>query len=211
MGNCENNAVIGNNITCNRHETGVNGIWITYGANNTTISGNNITGNYVGIFVYMSGCTTISENHITSNGVGIQIFGSRNHIIRNNITNNNVGISVYIDNNTIYHNDFVNNNVQAKIHEGSSPVNSWDNGYPSGGNFWSNYNGTDNNADGIGDTPYIINEKNQDNHPITKPIIIPEFPSWIIMPFLVAAIMVALMYRYRLKRKLVNIFDYPSA
>jgi len=56
--------------------------------------------------------------------------------------------------------------------------NIWDNGYPSGGNYWSNYNGTDlysgpcqnvTGSDGIGDTPYVIDANNQDNYPLMKP------------------------------------------
>jgi hypothetical protein len=76
--------------------------------------------------------------------------------------------------NTIYHNNFVNNTVQAEVGEASSVVNIWDDGYPSGGNYWNNYNGTDNDGDGIGDTPYILNENNQDNYPLVNPTIIPE-------------------------------------
>ena len=47
--------------------------------------------------------------------------------------------------------------------------NAWDNG--SQGNYWSNYTGTDNNGDGIGDTPYLVYENNQDNYPLMNPII----------------------------------------
>jgi nitrous oxidase accessory protein NosD len=42
--------------------------------------------------------------------------------------------------------------------------NAWDNGLE--GNYWSNYNGGDSNGDGIGDTPYIIDQDNQDNYPL---------------------------------------------
>jgi len=56
-------------------------------------------------------------------------------------------------------------------------ANIWDDGYPSGGNYWSDYNGTDlyteqhqnvTGSDGLGDVPYIINEDNQDNYPLMK-------------------------------------------
>jgi parallel beta-helix repeat protein len=187
MGNCENNAIIGNTITDIGHETAANGIWVSFGASNNTISGNNITNNYVGIFVYMGGGNIISENYITANGLGVWISGPSNRIIRNDIINNGVGVLVDIGVNSIYHNNFVNNTVQADIGDASSAVNIWDDGYPSGGNYWSNYNGTDNDGDGIGETPYAIDENNQDNYPLVNPTIIPEFPSW--TPLLLALTM----------------------
>jgi hypothetical protein len=42
----------------------------------------------------------------------------------------------------------------------------WDNG--SEGNYWSNYNGTDSNNDGIGDTYFIISDGVKDNYPLMK-------------------------------------------
>jgi len=44
--------------------------------------------------------------------------------------------------------------------------NAWDNGFQ--GNYWSNYTGKDNDGDGIGDTPHLIDENNQDNFPLMK-------------------------------------------
>ena len=60
--------------------------------------------------------------------------------------------------------------------EGSA--NNWDYGYPSGGNYWSDYNGTDvysgpyqneTGSDGKGDTPYSIDEYNVDDYPLMTP------------------------------------------
>jgi len=42
----------------------------------------------------------------------------------------------------------------------------WDDGYPSGGNYWSDYAGVDADGDGIGDTPYVIDENNTDRYPL---------------------------------------------
>jgi hypothetical protein len=52
---------------------------------------------------------------------------------------------------------------------GESFANVWDDGYPSGGNYWSDYSGIDVNGDKIGDTPYVIDVDNQDNYPLMGP------------------------------------------
>jgi hypothetical protein len=64
-------------------------------------------------------------------------------------------------NNKIFQNNFVNNNrpAGAASFNSQSSGNSWDNGQK--GNFWDDYNGTDTNGDGIGDTPYEIYTKNR--------------------------------------------------
>jgi len=78
-------------------------------------------------------------------------------------------------NNSVFHNNFIDNAVQVYS---SASTNVWDNGYPSGGNYWSDYNGTDlysgvyqnePGSDGIGDTPYVIDENNVDNYPLIYP------------------------------------------
>jgi hypothetical protein len=57
----------------------------------------------------------------------------------------------------------VNNSIQ--IHtEGSNDT--WDIGFPSGGNFWSDYNGSDSSHDGIGDSNYTIDASNVDRYPL---------------------------------------------
>jgi nitrous oxidase accessory protein len=71
------------------------------------------------------------------------------------------------ENNTFYHNNFVNNDVrQVSIYIGPAR-NFWD--YEKEGNFWDDYNGTDANRDGIGDTPYMIDGENVDNYPLMFP------------------------------------------
>ena len=68
-------------------------------------------------------------------------------------------------NNIFYRNNIINNEKNV---ESSTSGNLWDNGIE--GNYWSDYNGTDPNQDGIGDNAYKINEDNQDNHPLMAPI-----------------------------------------
>jgi parallel beta-helix repeat protein len=176
----------------------VEGVYINYGAARHTVVNNTITNNDLGIYVNSAWNNTIDSNTIANNRrygiiliwcydvpgnmivnnivvnnalVGINLGdNSKNTTIRSNtIANNNFGI--YVDNafgNTIYHSNFVNNSIQVDI---QGEVNSWDNGSPSGGNFWSDYNGTDLNGDGIGDTPYEIDANNQDRYPLIVPLV----------------------------------------
>jgi parallel beta-helix repeat protein len=117
------------------------------------------------IYVWSGNANYIAENQLTNNYIGIFIgYGSQQQTItRNNITNSTyAGISFWnASGNTIFNNNFVNNTVKASSQDSA---NSWDNG--STGNFWSGYNGTDSNGDGLGDVPYAVNENNQDNYPL---------------------------------------------
>ena len=63
--------------------------------------------------------------------------------------------------NTFYHNNFFN--AQRLQSDLDFTVSKWDDRQT--GNYWSNYNGTDQNNDGVGDTPHIIDLNNQDNSP----------------------------------------------
>jgi len=171
LSSSSNNSIFGNNQTNNHY-----GIRLEESSSNNNISGNNIKANREeGIYLYQSSNNIISANNITNNYRGIT--GSSNSIITgNNITNNrDYGIAIG-SNNTIYHNNFINNAKQASA--GGGVNNKWDNGYPSGGNYWSDYirddfySGPYQNEtvfDGIGDTPYVINENNQDNYPLIVP------------------------------------------
>ncbi len=93
-----------------------------------------------------------------------------------------VGIHMryYCDHNVFYHNSFIDN-PQSVINDPDYPsMNHWDNGYPSGGNYWSDYSGTDlkkgqnqdeSGSDGIGDTPYLMDPLNIDHFPLMQPYV----------------------------------------
>ena len=58
------------------------------------------------------------------------------------ISENQLGINIVnSNNNAIYHNDFMDNTIAFQLSNSTSPGNSWDNGYPSGGNYWSTWTG----------------------------------------------------------------------
>jgi len=148
---------------------------------NSTIAGNCIAGNDYGITLLESNDNAVENNTIECrNGIWLVRNSSRNSIFGNNVMNGGRGIFLYdSSDNKIYHNSFVNNTLQVQDARSIDPnvpqsINIWDNGYPSGGNYWSDYTGADllsgahqneTGSDGIGDTPYIINEDNRDEYP----------------------------------------------
>ncbi len=146
------------------------GIELSESSGNSIIS-NNITANdQLGVLLEHSSYNVISGNNITNNGVGIGLSDSSNHncIYGNNITNGPRGILFgWSSANRVYRNFFIHNDQQADIIP-SGYVNFWDNGYSSGGNYWSDYVDKDENEDGFGDTPYVIDAQNADHYPLTS-------------------------------------------
>lgn len=148
---------------------------------NSLIMGNNVTNNSRAIYLMFSSNNTISENSIVDNRFGLLLQDSSNNtIFRNAVANSYYGIQLSYGwgnttGNIIYHNNFVNNTQQVWSW-GSS--NTWDEGYPSGGNYWSDYTGSDEysgpgqnvvGSDGIGDAAYIIDASNSDRYPLMAP------------------------------------------
>jgi parallel beta-helix repeat protein len=158
------------------NNTGI-GIEIWESARNSVI-GNTVTGGHWGVALSSSVANTIEQNRIASNKFdGLQLLNSSgNTIVQNEVANNTDGgidLSPSSSSNVIFHNNFVLNPCQS----GAYNSNTWDNGYPDGGNYWSNYVGADTyrgpqqdriGGDGIGDAPYTINENNTDRYPLMK-------------------------------------------
>jgi parallel beta-helix repeat protein len=159
---CSNNTISGNDITNNS-----DGVFVRECSNNT-ISGNNIRNNADGLELSDSSYIIVQNNNIIKHGIGLYLFGCSNSTISDNsVTNSSRCIYLwYSSNNKFYHNNFINNTQQV---DGTKTKNIWDNGYPSGGNYWDEYDGLDANGDGIGDKPYTIDADNQDRYPLAIP------------------------------------------
>jgi parallel beta-helix repeat protein len=181
-----NCSVSSNTVSNNRDIVSGPGIMIYnympgLGVGNHAVTDNIVIDNYDGIRVHSSRDNVICGNIVANNTHdGIYLDGGKyNNITENWVSNNYYGINLYASyDNVIYHNNFINNTNQAYQSESPFQLNAWDDGYPSGGNYWSDYNGTDlysgpyqneTGSDGIGDTSYEINQYNQDNYPLKDP------------------------------------------
>jgi parallel beta-helix repeat protein len=150
------------------------GIELEYSQYNT-VSKNNITQNSLScVKLRYSDHNFIIYNDLTHSAHGVSFLeASENTVYSNNIAyHSNVGVSLWGgQGNLIYLNNFIG------CHAGGRDARYiWDNGTV--GNYWSNYNGTDQDNDGIGDEPYSFNAFstmglgdiiNTDSYPLMKP------------------------------------------
>jgi parallel beta-helix repeat protein len=138
---------------------------------------------------------TILNNYIRNCDIGIEFLGSSNNLIKyNTFKNNSIDIAInYVSgDNLITHNNL------------DSYVQVWMSDQPTiDMNYWTDYNGTDNDGDGIGDSAYFYHDILQDSHPLIEPVpLIPEFPSWAPMLIvLIVVLVVAAIYRRGLNKK----------
>jgi len=174
------NVISGNNVTANTsygirlfYDPSTSGSQPAGPSCNNIICGNNVTDNDTGIRLDYPSNNSVWANNVANNSDGIGLYGSSsgNIVSENNITNSFYGLWFHSSyGSQIYHNNFIGNTYT--VYPGFD-LNSWDAGYPSGGNYWSSiYHGKDiysgvcqneSGSDGIGDIPYRL-----DHYPLAS-------------------------------------------
>ncbi len=207
---------------------------VVFDSKNNTFVGNRLFSyESSGVYLEHSAYNLVKENNCRT----LELENSTNNlVIGNNATYFDIyGLGYYrasFWNNTIFHNNFWN---PVRIHTGyvlAFQNTTFDNGYPSGGNYYSDYNGTDyysgpyqnmTGSDGIGDTPYIlkitvllgdtpqgdkyayVDSVYSDKYPLMysypNPIVIPEFPSSMVLFLFVMLISILLPFKEKLIKK----------
>lgn len=143
----------------------LSGVFVN-GAYDCTIFENTVTGG--GVECWLGSNITIEGNEISdcghSHGISLQEDVADSRIIGNRVSNCYCGISLYgASGCVVYHNDIADS-INHQVLDTNGEANLWDAGYPDGGNYYSEYNGSDEmsgegqdlpGSDGIGDTPYV--------------------------------------------------------
>jgi parallel beta-helix repeat protein len=157
-----------------------------------TISGNIMDNNSIGLLMTQSEGSQIDKNMVVRNwNIGVYLMFSQNNTLFSNTVSDTWGgygaTLMFSTNNTFYRNNFLDNFLSPQATD-DSDQNNWNLGYPIGGNYWSDYTGSDafggpnqntGGPDGIGDTPYDIDSllTVRDNYPLMMEVAYDNTPS----------------------------------
>jgi hypothetical protein len=153
------------------------GIYLANNTGSARVEGSRLTGlASAGIFTGFQQNLTIDGNVISTPGTGISIQSSEPLTISGNqISGGQRGIVLaYVVVSSIHGNQLLNNAVQAID---DAAANHWNAAWPEGGNYWTDYLGTDQcsgpqqndcaaGPDGFGDQPYLIDADTIDSYPL---------------------------------------------
>lgn len=173
-----NNTLFNTSIYRNRY-----GIWLFNSGKNSFFSVNASFNNEHGSFLINSCYNVFYCCFFSHNKNGIHVENSNDNLISGNgiSYNSEYGLRLWNSSfNVIVHNNFDENSINVEQPNNSSFSNLWDNGLE--GNFWSDYEGFDVDKNGIGDIPYIVDERvwlgvhSRDGNPLMAPLSIFQIP-----------------------------------
>jgi len=171
---------------------------IVLSKSNVIIRDNIITGGKKGIVGISGGTDLIEKNLITNHSI-YGIYINMPAVIQNNtIANNTARIHAHTSMMTINYNNILNNSENSIYLSNSVHVNATYNWWGTTDTQAINFTIRDYKYDfDLGTVTFVpfLTEPNPEAMPI------PEFPSWIILPLLLTATLVIIIYRNRLKRK----------
>jgi parallel beta-helix repeat protein len=135
-------------------------------SNNNLVCNNQIHENNYGVYLSNAHENLVFNNNISGpySNSGVKFRASSgNTVFSNTVSDCYLGIEFqYAEGrNTIFHNRFDRNDDQVSGLTAGSYFNS---SYE--GNYWSDYNGTDANQDGIGDVSYVVSTDSMDYYPL---------------------------------------------
>jgi parallel beta-helix repeat protein len=156
-----------------------------YSTGNTLSHNQAIMNTWYGYYLTASDGNSFLFNSAAGNDHGIYLSYSDINLLAGNTLSMNTGYGIrlyYSLANTVYHNNLLDNAVQAYDND-NNRTNAWHNAYPSGGNYWNDYMGTDAlsgpdqvapTADGIGDQPFSAiagAAEAEDRYPLMEPFV----------------------------------------
>ena len=161
-----------------------NGILLDMYSVNNVVANSSFVGNDYGVscWAFSDNNTLIGNDMVANSLAAVWVVGSSNLTVAGNfVGGNQYGVILESSSDDrIFHNSLVDNVYQVSIYDSTS---TWDDGYPSGGNYWSDYGGADfyrgqfqdeTGADGVGDTPLVLDGENCDDYPLVSPWVPPD-------------------------------------
>ncbi|HEV2317549.1 MAG TPA: right-handed parallel beta-helix repeat-containing protein [Thermoplasmata archaeon] len=141
-----------------------------------TVTGCNAVRSYYGLYLYAGTGVVASANNFSQSEYGLYLESttgvsiSGNSFWNDNFSFDDVGTNTGV----VDHNNF-NHDRGWILAAGATAAFRWNSTYPIGGNYWSNYSGTDvksgpgqnlSGSDRIGDTPFVLNPVTADQYPL---------------------------------------------